>query len=124
MKRILTGLSVMALVAVLALLVMSALPAAADEVNKDTDKAVILGGTPGTYISVWRAGGPIATDSSGNPIGTMESVTPISLNGATEVFVPLYTASNIFIWDPNKGYTFLQTVAPSSADSPITIAAK
>ena len=85
---------------------------------------MVTGGAPGTYISVWRAAGGLAADSAGQPIGVMESVTPVSNTGATEVFVPWGQASNVFIWNPSKGYTFLQTVAPNNRGDVITIAAK
>jgi hypothetical protein len=122
MKRVLTGLSVLALVAMLALFVGSAQPAAAG-VDTLTNKVAITGGDPTGIISVWQASGP-AADSAGQPIGNMESTTRVSPTGLTEVFVPLGMASNVFLWSASKGYTFLGTVAPSAAGGPITLAAK
>ena len=87
MKRILTSLSVLALVAILALFVGSAQPAAANDTL--TNKVAITGGDPGGIISVWQASGGPAVDSAGQPIGTMESATRIDASGLTEVFVPL-----------------------------------
>ncbi len=120
-----TVLSLVAIVAVVAVVAgMSIQPVSAANVNVDVGKVLVTGGTPGTYISVWQAAGALAADSSGQPIGLMESVTPISPNGQTEVFVPWGQASNVFIWNPSKGYTFLQTVSPNDRGAVITIAAK
>ncbi len=127
MKRFIKGLSVMSflgLVVAVALLAPAVRPASAANVNVDVGKLVVTGGTPGTYVSVWQASGGLAADSAGQPIGVMESVTPVSATGSTEVFVPWGQASNVFIWNPSKGYTFLQTVAPGSRGEVITISAK
>jgi hypothetical protein len=123
MKRVLTGLSVVALVAMLALFVGSAQPAAAS-VDTLTNKVAIAGGEPGGIISVWLAAGGPAADSAGQPIGTMESATRIDASGMTEVFVPLGMASNVFLWSPTRGYTLLGTVVPATSGAPITLAAK
>ena len=120
MKRLLTGLSVLALVVMLAL---SVGPAAAS-VDTLTNKVAISGGDPTGIISVWQSSGGTPTDSAGQPIGTMESATRVNPSGLTEVFVPLGMSSNVFLWSPSKGYTFLGSVAPSSAGGPITLAAK
>jgi hypothetical protein len=125
MNRILKGLSVVAVVLVLALLIVPVQPAAADDVSQLTNKVAVSGGTTDGIISVWQAGGGPAADSAGQPIGNMESATRVSPTGLTEVFVPLGKASNVFIWTPSKGYSFLGTVAPSqSAGGPITLEAK
>ncbi len=124
MKRFLQGVSVLALVAMLALFATSALPASADSLALLSNKVVVTGGSPDGIISAWAASGPSAADSSGQPIGTMESTTRVSPSGATELFVPNGMASNIFLWTPSGGYTFLGSVAPSSSGGPITLAAK
>jgi hypothetical protein len=123
MKRVLKGVSVLAIVAMLALFVASAQPTAAS-VDTLTNKVVIMGGPSDGIISVFQASGPTAADSSGQPIGTMESTTKISPTGLTEIFVPLGMASNVFLWDSSKGYTLLGTVAPSASGGPVTLAAK
>jgi hypothetical protein len=123
MKRLLKGMSVLALVAVLALFVAPVHPTAAS-VDTLTNKVVITGGPSDGIISVWQAAGPTAADSSGQPIGTMESTTRISSTGLTEVFVRDGMASNVFLWTAEKGYTFLGTVAPSATGGPIALAAK
>jgi hypothetical protein len=122
MTRLLKSFALLSLMVIVALLLAAVQPAAAN-VDVNVGKVLVIGGTPGTYVSVWQAGG-ISTDSAGQPIGVMESVTPISPTGQTEVFVPWAQGSNVFIWNPNKGYTFLQTVAPSGRGDVITIAAK
>jgi hypothetical protein len=123
MNRVIKGLAVLSLVAMVVVLVAAAQPVAADNVNVNVGKVVVLGGTPGTYVSAWQAAGNPA-DSAGQPIGVMESVTPISPTGSTEIFVPWDQATNLFIWNPNKGYTFLQTVSPSNRGDVITVMAK
>jgi hypothetical protein len=127
MKRVVKGLSAMSLlglVVVVALLAPVVQPAAASNVDVNVGKVLVLGGTPGTYISIWRASGGVPADSAGQPIGNMESVTPVSSSGETEVFVPWGQASNVFIWNPSKGYTFLQTVAPNDRGDVVTLTAK
>jgi hypothetical protein len=124
MKRILTVLSVAALVAVLVVFAATVQPAVADSVHVNVGKVLILGGQPGTYVSAWQAGGAATTDSAGQPIGIMEGVTPISGSGQTEIFVPWGQVSNVFIWDPSQGYTFLQTVSPNNRGDQIVLTAK
>jgi hypothetical protein len=122
MKGLLKGMSVVALVAVLALFVAAVQPAAA--VDTLTNKVVIMGGPSDGIISVWQATGPLAADSAGQPIGNMESTTRVSPTGLTEVFVRDGMASNVFLWSPSKGYSFLGTVSPASTGGPISLAAK
>jgi hypothetical protein len=120
-----TVLSLVAIVAIVAVLVgFSIQPASAANVDVNVGKVVVTGGAPGTYISVWQAAGGLAADAAGQPIGVMESVRAIDPSGQTEVFVPWGQASNVFIWNPSKGYTFLQTVSPSGRGDVIMIAAK
>jgi hypothetical protein len=115
MNRHMKNLSVIALVAMM--LVLPTIAAANVDVN--VVKLVVMGGRPGTYVSIWQG-----QDAAGQPTGTMESVTPISPSGQTEVFAPWSMASSVYIWDPNKGYTFLQTVTPTNRGDLIMIAAK
>lgn len=124
MKRVLKGMSVLALVAMLALFVTSAQPVGAESLALLSNKVVITGGSPDGIISAWVTNGPSATDSAGQPIGTMESTTRISPSGATELFVPNGMTSNVFLWTSDKGYTFLGSVAPSATGGPVTLAAK
>ena len=123
MKRVIGGLLVVALVAVLGAFAVTVQPAAADSVHVNVGKVVVIGGQPGTYVSAWQASGG-ATDSSGQPIGIMESVTPVSPTGATEIFVPWGQMTNVFIWDPGKGYTLLQAVSPNNRGDQITLSAR
>jgi hypothetical protein len=120
-----TVLSLVAIVTIVTVLVGFAIqPVAASNVDVNVGKLVVTGGAPGTYISIWQAAGGLAADSAGQPIGVMESTTPISPSGQTEAFIPWAQASNVFIWNPSKGYTFLGTVSPNGRGDVITLAAK
>jgi hypothetical protein len=118
-----TALSMMAIVAMLALFVISAQPTAAS-VDTLTNKVIVSGGPSDGIVSVWQAAGPAAADAAGQPIGVMESATKVSVTGLTEVFAPDGQASNVFLWTSEKGYAFLGTVAPAATGAPITLAAK
>ena len=117
MKLVMSVLAIVALVAVVGFAVQ---PVSAANVNVDTAKVVVMGGPQGGVISIWRSSGgdPLA---GGTPTGLLESATPISPAGSTEAFVPFDQVSNVFLWTPDKGYKLLQTVAPSSRGELITI---
>ena len=114
MKAVMSVLAIVALVAVVGFAVQ---PVSAANVNVDTAKVVVTGGPQGGVISIWRSTGgePLA---NGTPTGLLESATPVSPAGYTEAFVPYDQVSNVFIWTAAHGYTFLQTVAPNSAAIP------
>ncbi len=124
MKRVLKGLFGLALVVALASFAASALPAAAVGPEQPTTRVIVVGGPPDAIISVSQAAGAAAPESSGAPTGLVESVTTVSPTGQTEVFVPVGTKSNVFIWSPSKGYTFLGSVAPDAAGAPVTLNAR
>ena len=117
MKTIMSVLAIVALVAVVGFAVQ---PVSAANVNVDTAKVVVIGGPQGGVISIWRSTGgePLA---GGTPTGLLESATPISPAGYTEAFVPFDEVSNVFTWTADHGYKFLQTVAPSGRGELITI---
>ena len=123
MKRVLQDLCRLAFVVSLVLFAVSAQPIAAVGPQQPTARVIVMGGPPDAIISVSQAAGAGVTEMSA-PTGATESVTSVSSTGQTEIFVPVGTTSDVFIWSPSKGYTFLGTVAPNAADGPLTLTAK
>ena len=115
-----TTMSVLAIVALVAVIGLAVQPASAANVDVNTAKVVVMGGPQGGVISVWRSYGGQAL-AGGAPTGLKESATPVALAPFTEVFVPFDEVSNVFVWTSDHGYRLLQTVAPNGRGQLITL---
>jgi hypothetical protein len=98
--------------------------------NKDnresgTVKILLTNPRPNEIYSVfqgWDVLDPYAVfDREPNGGSLLESVTPASPTGLTEIFVPVGMTSAVWGWTEKSGYRFIGNVSPSDSDNVITL---
>ena len=90
--------------------------------NGWTAKVLVLNAPPGFVVAVFQGSYSGLPDSLDPGTATVRSTTHIARDAkATELFVPVGTASAVWIWDEDSGYHFLSNVAPGDSVGPIII---